>query len=363
MKTASEISPRDQIKEVLRGKLPAQIPILQETPMDVTVRKIMDTIMPPVTGNEMTNIENYHRFLGNTSICQGITLMQDTLSRDKGHHRYRYETGAIWREDYDVTFCREAESFPINSPDDIASFRMPIVDIPERIDRKALSNKIQSLKDAGFFVQGTVMGSWAGIYYYLTSFENILMWMASEPELAHSLFKMTKDFSIDSARILLECGVDCIYTASDLGSGSALLFSREMVKEYVYPWLKDLADLCHKNNSFLHLHSHGYIQDIMDYIVEAGVDIINPIGPSDHNDLEMFKNKWGDKICLHGGISTTIAQMTESEIADHVKTVINTGKKGGRFFPRTESGIPYMPPEKIKFYIDTLKHECSKGYE
>ncbi len=207
------------------------------------------------------------------------------------------------------------------------------------------------------------MGAWYGIYYYLSSFENILMWMAVEPEAAHALFDMTGKFSIEAAKMLLSCGVDCIGAASDLGSAYTLLFSREMFREYVFPWMKELADLCHQNGAYFHLHSHGHIEDIMDDIVESGVDIINPIGPSEHNDLGVFKQRWGDRITLHGGISTTIANMSEEQISEHVAEVMSIGRKGGRFIPRTESGIPPMHFEKAKFYIDILKKERMKGYE
>jgi uroporphyrinogen-III decarboxylase len=100
----------------------------------------------------------------------------------------------------------------------------------------------------------------------------------------------------------------------------------------------------------------------MDGIVDAGVDILNPVGPSDHNDLSLFKNKWGNKIVLHGGISTTISEMTKEQIKAHVEEVMHTGCVGARFIPRTESGIPPMPLEMAKYYIDTLKMERKKGY-
>jgi uroporphyrinogen decarboxylase len=188
------------------------------------------------------------------------------------------------------------------------------------------------------------------------------MWMASRPEAAHALFDMTRRFSVDAAKRLLRLGVDAIGSASDLGTGSSLLFSPGMFRTYVFPWLKEISDLCHDNGALFHLHSHGHIEAIMDGIVEAGVDIINPIGPSDNNDLAMFKERWGDRITLHGGISTTISGMDREDIEAHVRDVVSVGRRGGRFFPRTESGIPPMPVEKAVFYLDTLKRECSRGY-
>ena len=352
---------REMIINVLEGKKPSVIPSFNEVPMDVTVVK---ALMPEDSGDGVKDLVSHAEFFKNSAIsAMGIGVPVKTISKDDKHHRYRYETGAVWREEYDPTFCREAESFTINSPEDAINYTMIDANDPDRLDQKAAVKTSAALKDLGYFVQGSVMGVWMGIYYYLTSFDNILMWMAIEKEAARALFAMTRRYSIESAKRLLACGVDCIFTASDLGSGNSLLFSKEMFREYVLPWLKELADLCHNHGAYLHLHSHGHIEKLMDDIVGAGVDMINPVGPSDHNDLAMFKEKWGDKITFMGGIGTAISTMSENEIKEHVQKVVKTGRKNGRFFPRTESGIPPMSTEKTMFYLKVLQEECSKGYE
>jgi len=350
---------RERVIAVLKGEKPEEIPSLGETPMDVTVFR---ELMPPATGDAVKDAIRQAEFFDNSAVGVGLGLRTETISRDETHHTYRYETGAVWHESYQPTFCREATEFPVNSPEEALTFQMPDVADPGRLDDDLLRRQVRAWHDAGYFVQGGIMGAWQGIYYYLTSFDNILMWMGVEPEAAHALFAKTTKFSLDSARRLLACGVDCIFPPSDLGSGQGLLFSPAMFREYVFGWLKQLADLCHEHNAFFHLHSHGHIQDVMDGIVEAGVDMINPIGPSDHNDLAMYKRRWGDQITLHGGISTKINTMARDEIRRHVHEVIEIGRGGGRFFPRTESGIPPMPADKALFYVKVLKEERARGY-
>jgi uroporphyrinogen decarboxylase len=350
---------REKVLAVLRGERIGSIPILSECPMDVTALR---GVWPEPTDDPVRDRIAESVLCGNSSVGVYFGIESKTLSRDANHHEYRYETGAVWRESYQPTFCREALEFPINTPEDAMMFTMPDASAIGRLDEAETRRAVDAFHDAGYFVEGGVIGAWGSIYYYLTSFENILMWMSIEPDAAHAVFDMTRKYSLTSAKRLLDCGVDCIHTGSDLGSGSSLLFSPSMFREYVYPWLKELADLCHEYGRHLQLHSHGHIQDIMDGIVASGVDIINPVGPSDHNDLDMFKKRWGDKIVLHGGISTTIASMGPDEMREHVRSVIEIGRRGGRFFPRTESGIPVMPREKILQYLSILKEECGVGY-
>ncbi len=350
---------RENVIAVLHGEKPDAIPCLGECPMDVTALR---DLLPEPSGDPVRDAVAGAELFDNSALGVGIGLRQETVSRDDSHHTYRYETGAVWHESYTPTFCREAVEFPIHSPAEALAFEMPDAGEPGRVDDASLRRRVEAYHGAGYFVQGGVMGAWQGIYYYLTPFDNILMWMTTEPAAAHALFAMTTRFSLDAARRLLECGVDCIFPPSDLGSGRGLLFSPAMFREYVFPWLQQLADLCHSYGAYFHLHSHGHIQDLMDGIVEAGVDMINPIGPSDHNDLAFFKKHWGDRITLHGGISTTIAGMTPDEMRAHVRAVLAVGRVGGRFFPRTESGVPPMSSAAVNAYIEALGEARSQGY-
>jgi len=335
---------------VLNGKTPDVVPSLMECAMDVTC---LVGLLPQPTGSPIIDGIRMAEFYDNSCVSVGVGPGSETISRNSDHHTYRYETGAVWRESYVPVFCREALQYPINDISDINGFTMPNAADPRHY--KGMKELVSAWKDAGYFVQGDTWGAWQSIYYLLTSFENILIWMAVEPEAAHRLFDLTAGYSIQAAKGMLDAGVDAIFVPSDLGSGQGLLFSKEMFYEYVFPWLKKLADLCHSHGAILHLHSHGHIEDLMDGIVESGVDLLNPVGPSDHNDLGMFKQKWGNKITFMGGISTTIAQMSIEEMEAHVSEVMRIGCRGGRFIPRTESGIPFMPAERVLAYIEILK--------
>ncbi|MBN2851726.1 MAG: hypothetical protein JXQ23_03210 [Clostridia bacterium] len=353
------MTPREKIKAVLNGELLNEIPVYREAPMDVTV--LGNLIKEPVEGNAESMIE-FTRFLGSSTAYLNIDMEVQTISKDESHHKYSYETGAVWRESYFPTFCREAERFPVNHPNEALTFRFSDKGYTERFNVEKARAIVNQYHEAGFFVEGGAMGAFQAIYYYITSFENILTWMVIEEEAALALYNETKRYSLESARRLLDAGVDAVFVCSDLGSARSLLFSKELFRKYLAPWLKELSDLCHERKAYLHLHSHGHVEELMDDFIGCGVDIINPIGPSDHNDLAMFKRKWGDKITLNAGIGTAIAQMTSEEMREHVFAVVETGRKGGRFFPRTESGIPVMSKEKTVEYLCLLKEACQLGY-
>lgn len=344
---------RERIQAVLAGEQPDIIPVYRETGMDETVDR---NFVPPPTGDAYADAVARAETYGNSALGPIIDIRTETIERDDDHWIYRYETGAVCEEHYTPSYFRETHSFPIAQPADLDGFTIPDATSPGR--REGMAENVARWREDGYYVHGRISSAWAGIYYYLARFEDILAWMITEPEAAERLFKIMGDFTRDAAKAQLELGVDSIWTFADLGTGTGLLFSPEHFDRYLFPWLKELGDLCRSHNATLHLHSHGHIEDLMDRLIAAGVDMVDPVGPGDNNDLAMFKKKCGDRITLIGGLSKTIGTMTEDQMEAHIADVMATGCPGGRFMPEVESSVPPMSMERFRFFRRTLARYC-----
>jgi len=72
------------------------------------------------------------------------------------------------------------------------------------------------------------------------------------------------------------------------------------------------------------LHACGSIEPLIPYIIEAGVDILNPVQISAANmDPAVLKERYGDKICFWGGGCDTqsiLPNPSPDEIRGHVLT-------------------------------------------
>lgn len=348
--------PRDMVRAIVRGELPDRVPLFLECPMDNTVYQRFG--LAP-TGDAVADALREASLFGNLAVGISLTPTQQTLRKSEQEHVYRYETGAVWRESFLPTFCREALEYPVSEPKQAFCFSMPT--IPDA-RRESIKAEVSALRASGLFVEGNVPGAWQGSYYFIAPFESLLEWLLTESEAAKAVIDACAAYSLEAARVLLDAGVDGIIAASDLGTGTSLLMSARLIREFVVPWMRDMAELCHQYGALFHLHSHGHIEQIMDDIVDAGVDIVNPIGPTDNNDLAMFKARWGDRITLHGGISSTVADMSDEQMRAHLESVMETGRKGGRFFPRSESGVPPMSDERLRAYLRLLREFGQRGY-
>jgi len=278
---------------------------------------------------------------------------REVIKRGDNFEIWEFENGAVWKIILNP-WTRVYLDYPIKEKKDIDKIVVPDPNDPMRYE--GLEEKTKFFKEAGYFTYAAIDGFFSGVWYFYRDFENFLTDLLLDPDFAHELIAKRAEYNLAAAKNLLEIGVDCIFFYDDLGSTDRMLISPENYRKFFFPWHKKLASLCHSYDAYVHMHSHGHIMEIIDLIVEAGIDILNPVGPGDGMDLGQLKRRYGDKITFLGGISKNFYKMTPEQMENHIEKVIRVGHKGGGFIPRTESGIPAeMSIEKFHFYLDTMK--------
>lgn len=111
---------------------------------------------------------------------------------------------------------------------------------------------------------------------YLRGFENLMMDMALEEPRLFDLIEIIDRENLKIINKYCKAGVDLINLPEDLGAQNSLVISRNMFLKYILPSYKKLIAPCKENNILVSIHSDGYILDILDDLIEVGMDIINP---------------------------------------------------------------------------------------
>jgi len=112
--------------------------------------------------------------------------------------------------------------------------------------------------------------------YYLRGFENLMMDIATGEPRLQQLIDMLVDHNRKIVEQWLSMGVDGVTFGEDLGTQTASVISPKHFHELVTPAYKKLMQPCREAGAYVYLHSDGYIMELMDEFIEAGVDIINP---------------------------------------------------------------------------------------
>lgn len=99
--------------------------------------------------------------------------------------------------------------------------------------------------------------------------------------------------------------IDILRVADDLGMQDRLLVSPKLFEQFVALRLRRLVDMAHSHGVKVMFHSCGAIVPLIDGIIAAGVDILDPIQVTAQGmDPKFLKERFGRRICLHGTIDT-----------------------------------------------------------
>ena len=233
---------------------------------------------------------------------------------------------------------------------------------------KEMANKAERLyKDTDYFLIADSLG--VGIFetaWLLRGFENFMIDLILNKHFANKLLdiilEQKKDFF---GKFLDVVGsyVGMVMCTDDLASQRGLLISPKVYREMIKPRHKELYSFIKgKVDAKLFHHSCGAVRDLIDDLVDVGVDVLNPIQVSAKNmGTKSLKQDFGEKVVFWGGGCDTQKVLpfgTPKEVYAEVKERISDLKPGGGFvFTQVHDIQPNTPPKNlIAMYDSVIKH-------
>ena len=153
--------------------------------------------------------------------------------------------------------------------------------------------------------------------------ETALMNMIAAPELYEAVNKKVLEFYLKANRIFYEATkgkLHAVLIGNEMGSQRGLMISPELVRRFVIPGCRRLAEQAHSYGLKVIYHSCGAISDIIPDLIDAGVDIIHPIQAlAAGMEPEGLKEKFGDRVSFlrrcgySGAVGTRYAGGCEEE--------------------------------------------------
>lgn len=199
---------------------------------------------------------------------------------------------------------------------------------------------------------------------YLFGFEDFLIKLYTEKKLVNYFFdKLLYFLNSFWVKILSETGsdFDILEFGDDMANQRQVFFSREIYKEMIKPRHLELFSNMKKYTAAkIFLHCCGSIWELIDDLIEVGVDILNPIQPGAYNmEASLLKRKFGERICFHGGIDEQyyMSRASIPEFIQEIKRVItNLAPNGGYILAPAHNIQSDTSPEKIvKLYETALE--------
>jgi uroporphyrinogen decarboxylase len=197
-------------------------------------------------------------------------------------------------------------------------------------------------------------------YTLLRGQQQALMDLIENPEMVHFCLDRLFGFSYENTRRIYEQipgQVTITYVSEDMGSQKSLLYAPQQIREFFLPGMKRMIDLVRQAGAFVFHHSDGAVRKIIPDMIDAGIDILNPIQwRCAGMEREGLKRDFGDRVIFHGGVDNqqTLAFGTEEDVRREVLDNLRIlGEGGGYILAPCHNLQAISPPENIVAMYET----------
>jgi uroporphyrinogen decarboxylase len=197
-------------------------------------------------------------------------------------------------------------------------------------------------------------------YCQLRGLEQAYMDLALNPELVHYCLDQLFDFCYENTTRIYEAipgRVNVSYVAEDMGSQESLLFSPKQIHEFLIPRMRRMINLAHSAGAYAFFHSDGAVRRIIPDMIEAGIDVLNPIQwRCTGMDRAGLQRDFGDQLVFHGGVDNqqTLPFGTAEDVAAEVQYNIEVlGVDKGYIIAPCHNIQANTPPENIVAMYET----------
>ena len=198
---------------------------------------------------------------------------------------------------------------------------------------------------------------------WLCGFEDFLYRMALDEEWVHRFFERVLEYQKKAIkRYYTAVGPYVHYTSSgdDFATQNGPFVSPDMFRELIKPYFKERISYTKQftKAKYLH-HSCGSVFRLVDYLIDCGVEILNPIQPKAADmQPEKLKAAYGDRIVFHGGIDTQelLPFASDQEIEETVhRTIEILNKDGGYIFAAAHNIQPDVNPRSLTVMLNAAR--------
>jgi uroporphyrinogen decarboxylase len=240
----------------------------------------------------------------------------------------------------------------IRSLEDVEVYPWPTEDLDysvfDDLDR-VMPSSMKAIPLSG----GLLTTSWG-----LIGFEDFCMALYENPELIEAVMARVGALVLRSLERIteFEC-VGAVWFADDIAYTEGLIFSPEHLRKYFFPWLREAVKICKRHDLPFIYHTDGQIWEVMEDIIEAGVDAIQPIEPKAMDIVEV-KRRYGDRLGILGNIDLgyTLTMGTPAEVEAEVQDRIRSLGPGGGYIVSSSNSIPeYVPVDNFRAMVEATR--------
>lgn len=333
-------------------------------------KKEIDPIQQIVTPVEKTlkKLQSDIRRIGSRRIPD----FEDIVTRKGNVWELTDVWGCLWKMDESKDFYYNQYTYPLeiypSTEEGLKNYEMPDISQHEDIICNDLSEQTQNIFDSGVVADRNCAGL-TETSLRIRGYENWYLDTVMDPAGVEKLFDIILEYKIQYWDLLIDWLVEnnmqnrisVVSECDDLGTQTSTLLEPDYLRKVVIPRYGQLWTHIKKRlpGIKIFMHTCGSVRELLPDLIEAGMDIYNPVQFTAANmDLKGLKKDFGKEMVFWGGgvnTQTTLMTGRPEQVSDEVKQIIDIMAPGGGFVFATVHNIQRdIPPENFWAMWDTL---------
>ena len=192
-----------------------------------------------------------------------------------------------------------------------------------------------------------------GGYMYLRSLigpEDLLYMFHDNPGLIHDCMRSWLELA-DAviARHQQHLTLDQLFLAEDICYNGGPLISPDMMREFLFPYYRQLIDGIHQRqidqsrHLYIHIDTDGWAVPVMPVYQEIGMDVMSPFEVASGCDVVQIGRDFPELV-LFGGIDKRILASGKDAIDREVERILPVMRERGGYIPTSDHGVPEEVP-------------------
>lgn len=206
---------------------------------------------------------------GFTNDFDGFSMSPHIDARPSGKGQQRDEWGALWNN-IGISRLGEVIEYPLASWDNFGTYRFPDILDPKRWEH--LQQRPSTVDYQKFVCVGGL--SLYERIHFLRGLENTWTDIYLESDNLHRLLDKLVEMNLEAMPRFQALGADGFVFCDDWGLQNKLMISPDKWMEFWFEAYRRVYEAAHRHGMKTLLHSCGYIVDILDPLIEAGLDAI-----------------------------------------------------------------------------------------
>jgi uroporphyrinogen decarboxylase len=253
---------------------------------------------------------------------------------------YKTQWGATRKDYYANSGALGYLDYRVKDPETWAEAKERMQPSRDRIDWANLERNYLRWRERGDWINGALWFGFEVTYSHMVGVP-LFMAMVEKPEWVIDMVNTMLDLSLALLEMVWDEGYhfDGVQWWNDMGYKGKQFMSVPMYREFFKPADRRAAEWAHGKGLPVYYHSCGNLGPLVPELIDAGVDMLNPLEVKAGMDPLALKAKYGDRLAFHGGLSALLYEEPERMWAE-MERVIPAMKAQGGYIIGTDHSVP-----------------------